>query len=190
MLRPLLRCSSAKMSKIDPEVVKHLMVMAELFNREFTPGAARILAQDLSEYPAESVLHALSRCRKELRFFPTLADIIARVPGAAPDEATQATLIASRISEAVTKFGPYRAKEARAYVGKIGWQIILETGGLYSICEMGTRDLAMNRAHWAKIAEAKLKSPAPLLSLEEPEHEAPKKLPFNLKLPEMPKEKK
>jgi hypothetical protein len=70
-------------------VLKALAVTAQIYGKEFAPDAVTLLASDLSEFPEEKILASLSRCRRELRTFPTLADIILRIddgrPG--PDEA-------------------------------------------------------------------------------------------------------
>jgi hypothetical protein len=65
-------------------LIKTLSVTAQIYGKDFTPEAAMILAGDLSEFPEQAVLVALSRCRKELRFFPTLAEIIARIDDGRP----------------------------------------------------------------------------------------------------------
>lgn len=48
--------------------------------QEVSDAALKIMTADLSAYPLDGVLHALSRCRKELRKV-TLSDVIDRVPG-------------------------------------------------------------------------------------------------------------
>lgn len=66
-----------------------LASMAQLYGRQFSAAAADLLVSDLSDYSEEAVMRSLARCRKELRGFPTPADIIARIedghPG--PEEA-------------------------------------------------------------------------------------------------------
>jgi len=69
---------------VSADVAKALAIMAQLSGKEFSPDAARMLAGDLAEYPERDVLAALGRCRKELRFFPTLAEIIARIDDGRP----------------------------------------------------------------------------------------------------------
>lgn len=65
-------------------IPKALAVTAEIYGREFSESAARLLAADLSEYPEDAVLTSLARCRRELRSFPTLADILARIDDGRP----------------------------------------------------------------------------------------------------------
>lgn len=69
----------------DLQVIQALTVTAELMGKEFSsPAAARMLAEDLADFPVPAVVLALTRCRRELRTFPTLADIIARIDDGRP----------------------------------------------------------------------------------------------------------
>lgn len=71
------------------DLVKAVAVTVELTGTEISPEAARVMCEELSAYPEIQVMGALARCRRELRFRLTLADIIQRLddgrPG--PDEA-------------------------------------------------------------------------------------------------------
>lgn len=69
---------------MDPELIKALLVTSEIYGKEFSETAATVLAQDLSEYSTSLVIKALSKCRRELRTFPTLADIISRIDDSRP----------------------------------------------------------------------------------------------------------
>lgn len=70
-------------------LLKALMITAEIYAKDMTRAAAEVMVMDLSGYPEPHVLEALGRCRRELRTFPTIADILGRIddgrPG--PDEA-------------------------------------------------------------------------------------------------------
>jgi hypothetical protein len=68
----------------DVQLVQALMITAELYGRAFSPEAAKLLVADLEGIPVAQVLAALARCRKELRAFPTLADILARISDGRP----------------------------------------------------------------------------------------------------------
>lgn len=73
----------------NPQVLKALAVTAQIYGKELSAEAAEVLALDLAEFPSDPVLASLGRCRRELRTFPTVADIVARIedghPG--PEEA-------------------------------------------------------------------------------------------------------
>lgn len=147
-----------------------------------------MMALDLAEYPPQQVLAALGKCRRELSRFPTIAEVISRIPGQAIDDASQATLIAGRITEAITKFGPYRTSEARTFIGDLGWQVVKESGDWLNLCEMGSRELAMSRSQWIKLAEAKLKSGLAPSTAARLEHAPPAITAMLERLPKMPEE--
>lgn len=65
-------------------LIKALAVLAQIFSRDVDSDVAETYAHDLVEYPEPMVLAALARCRKELRTFPTIADIIARIDDGRP----------------------------------------------------------------------------------------------------------
>ncbi len=65
------------MSAVD--VVKALAVTAELTGTELSAAALRVMAGDLAQYAEDSVLRALTRCRKELKYKLTLAEILERL---------------------------------------------------------------------------------------------------------------
>lgn len=63
---------------------QYLDGLASMHGRALTAPAAHMFLNALSEYPEGSVLAALDRCVKELRTFPTIADIIARIHDGRP----------------------------------------------------------------------------------------------------------
>jgi hypothetical protein len=72
------------------QLLKAIRVIARRCGREFDDKEViESLAEDLSRFPTLIVLAALARCRLELRTFPTVADVIDRMPGQHPpaDEA-------------------------------------------------------------------------------------------------------
>lgn len=69
---------------ISESVIKTLMLMTQLYSKEISEDAARMIAADLESYPEQALLAALSRCRKELKSFPTIAEIIARIEDGRP----------------------------------------------------------------------------------------------------------
>lgn len=61
------------------EITKALAVTAELTGTELSAIALRAMEADLSEYPLQSVLGALNRCRRELSGRLTLSSILERL---------------------------------------------------------------------------------------------------------------
>lgn len=72
-------------TRASSRVLKALGIMAALHQRSLDDkDVANIYAEDLAPYPEQQVLDALSRCRRELRTFPTIADIISRIDDGRP----------------------------------------------------------------------------------------------------------
>lgn len=65
--------------QLDADIVRAVAVCAELTGTQLSEPAMRAFALDLSEHPKVAVLHALERCRRELRGRLTLADVLMRI---------------------------------------------------------------------------------------------------------------
>jgi hypothetical protein len=61
------------------DVAKALAAMAAIHGRNLTEDAADMFLDDLADYAPDAVLNALRSCRKELRSFPSIADIVGRI---------------------------------------------------------------------------------------------------------------
>lgn len=65
-------------------VIKAVAVTAELCGRTFSEAAAGVFCADLGAYPEAQVLHALARCRREVKGALTTADVITRMDDGRP----------------------------------------------------------------------------------------------------------
>ncbi len=139
-------------------VAKAIGIMAQLFGREISEEAILMLAYDLAEYPEDKVLTALGKCRKELRFFPTVADIVERInPSSNPE--SEAIEIASRMVRALHGYGADAVGMARAkeLIGPIGWSVVTDNGGWANIVAgTYTKDLTFLKAQWRDLARVKI----------------------------------
>lgn len=70
--------------KASEQLVKALAVAVELTGTDLSKNAARVMADELAQYPEPAVLTALARCRRELRGRLTLPDVLDRLPGGHP----------------------------------------------------------------------------------------------------------
>lgn len=77
------------MQPINENILKALAVTAEICDRPMSEAAARVMCQDLKDFPEEQLLGALERCRKELQGKLTVHAIIIRLADSRPsaDEA-------------------------------------------------------------------------------------------------------
>lgn len=70
--------------KTRSDVIKTLAVMAEIYGKEMSELAAEMFVAQLSHHQPELVIGAMQRCLRELRTFPTVADILTRLPDGRP----------------------------------------------------------------------------------------------------------
>lgn len=65
-------------------LLQAIAVTAELTATEMSEPAAAVLADDLSRFPEQQVLGALTRCRRELKGRLTIADVVDRLDDGRP----------------------------------------------------------------------------------------------------------
>lgn len=66
------------------ELLRALAVTAELTDTTLSDAAARVMADDLGQYPHAQVMVALTRCRRELRGRLTIAAVLERLDDGRP----------------------------------------------------------------------------------------------------------
>lgn len=66
------------------KVRETLEAMCSIYDKKMTPQAIVLLMADLSKYTEGELLEALRRCRGELKFFPSIAEIKERIPDGHP----------------------------------------------------------------------------------------------------------
>jgi hypothetical protein len=168
-------------------LLQALAVMSDLYNRGLTAEAIIMLHDDLAEYPVEKVLEALRRCRRELKTFPSVAEIVDRLGTKDSPE-----VIAANIVQALTRYGDDKVgiARAKALVGPVGWGVVEREGGWTALmAKVQSDQLPTYRAQWTKLAKALIErwdtsfaGPA----LEAPNQEGLKKIGEMLKLPSIP----
>ncbi len=70
------------MTKMD--LLRHVQATAEIYGRSMSPESAEVYIEDLASFNPEAAIAALAKCRRELRTFPTLNDIVTRIPDSRP----------------------------------------------------------------------------------------------------------
>lgn len=73
-----------KTNKPSETLIQAIAVAAELTGTELSPMAAKVMAMDLSRYPENQVLGALTRCRRELKGRMSPSDVIGRLDDGRP----------------------------------------------------------------------------------------------------------
>lgn len=68
----------------DQAVLSALKATGEIYSKQVSTTAGIMFLADLEQYSSVQVLKALSKCRRELKFFPSVADVIARIDDGRP----------------------------------------------------------------------------------------------------------
>lgn len=134
------------------DVIKALMVMANIYEKALTEDAADMLVNDLSEHEPELILKALKLCRLELNRFPTLADILKRM--SSKSETGQVQELVGTIFNAISWHGYSNPSGAKQMVGEVGWKAIEYFGGWQRLCDNPADDVNILRAQLRKSVEA------------------------------------
>lgn len=66
------------------KLVEALAVTAELTGTRLSDAAAEVMAADLARFPLPQVLEALTRCRRELKYRLTIAEVVSRLDDGRP----------------------------------------------------------------------------------------------------------
>lgn len=68
----------------DQELLNVIKATGEIYGKQVSVAAAGMFLADLSGYRPDQIRSALQRCRRELRSFPTVADVVARIDDGRP----------------------------------------------------------------------------------------------------------
>ncbi len=66
------------------DLLKELAITAELFGKPVSEDSAKAYLRHMDGYPPAACIKALHLCQRELRTFPTVADIISRIDDGRP----------------------------------------------------------------------------------------------------------
>lgn len=106
------------------------------YGRKMTRESIRLLINGVQDLPFEKVLPVLEgwMASKQATQFP-MPHLIRDLISPRPDDETLARAAASRVIEAVGKFGWNNSHLARAYIGELGWVAVTRIGGWQYLCE-------------------------------------------------------
>ncbi len=121
----------------DKQKLKVLIaVMAEYYKCPLSDHALLMYVEDLEDLP----LHEVERAAKELRRDPRTTRL--PLPAAIrahlmppKSDTVEANAAANRIWSAIAKFGYPNPDKARAYIGTLGWEVVMARGGWNSVCQ-------------------------------------------------------
>lgn len=145
------------------ELKEIIILTASYYNRTLSEPVLNMYAEDLEDLDPRAVVQAYKAWRQNPKNtqFPLPAQIRGLI-NPEIDEDVIAKTAASRIIEAVARFGWCNSQDARAHIGELGWSVVSRFGGWSYVCEnMGrelnittfqaqARDLAKAQAQLAK----------------------------------------
>jgi hypothetical protein len=134
------------------EVIKALMAMAVIYNKNLNEAAVNLMLDDLESYEPEKILSALKLCRLEINRFPTTSEIIKRIY--IKTESSQGQEILASIFHAISWFGYTNPQGARRIIGEIGWKAVNSMGGWQRLCDSPADDASILRAQLRKAVES------------------------------------
>lgn len=113
------------------------LATCSIYGKEtFTQDAIKMIMDNLHDLDFEKCLKALNFYMKDPKnkTWPKIADIRAIV-NPQVDVGSRAQEIASRLREAITRFGWPNQDKAKMFIGEIGWDVVNRFGGWTFICE-------------------------------------------------------
>jgi hypothetical protein len=117
-------------------IANAIRVTGKYYGKDIDLEVLTMMVDDLVDLPVTDVLKAYGDYRRDpkMKFFPMPSAIREMIQPTVSDDA-RAKEIASRVREAVSKFGWSNPVEAEVYVGSIGWTLVQRFGGWLHICE-------------------------------------------------------
>jgi hypothetical protein len=149
------------MNREELQNLKRLIIqVSAYYDRDLKPEVVSLMASDLEDLPYADVVKAYDSYRrngKHDRFpLPSVIREMVRPEGLTDDQ--MAVEIAARIVTAIAKFGWNNAKEAREYVGEIGWAVVNKQAGWERLCEGLRRDnIAVYQAQTRELAKVQIR---------------------------------
>jgi len=129
-----------------------LLALATISGKELNEMALNAFIEALSDLEPSAVLASLQDWLRTGKGFPYPADIRAKVmPDLDPkDNAIDAV---NRIITAIGRFGYTNPKQARDFIGELGWETVERFGGWLHLCEnVNSENEGMFRAQLRELA--------------------------------------
>lgn len=141
------------------EVQKALVVTAEIYGRVLSAGAVSLMADALMDLDGRSVLAAIRQyvASTNSKTFPLPGQIRDLVKPTVRTE-DQVNIAIGRIRQALAKFGSYDPEGAKAFVGELGWAIVVRDGGWVNMCKLETSEMPIVTSQWRKIGESVMRA--------------------------------
>lgn len=125
-------------------VKETIILTASYYGFNLRPEVLIMFVEDLSDYDEDSIIQAYKSYRrnpKNLRM-PLPAQIIDLLSPKMADDHL-AVDAASRVIEAVSKYGWCNPEDALAHIGELGWRAVMYFGGWQYLCENLGKDIQL-----------------------------------------------
>ena len=110
----------------------------------------------IKKYEPKQIAGAIERSVQELKFFPSLSELIKFIEEPVDIE-TDSQIMAGEILDAAKQFGQYRAKEAREAIGVKAWFSVERFGGWDTICNLTYDQLGTARAQLKNVCKSAIR---------------------------------
>ncbi len=132
-----------------------LVGLAEYYKTVFTENQLEMYAHDLLVLSEIELLKAIEiyRANPENNFAPLPAKLVALIRPV-ENQLDIGRVVSGRIITAIGKFGHNNPKEARMFIGDLGWEVVKFQGGWTSICELTSDQIRDEQPRWRDLAQS------------------------------------
>jgi hypothetical protein len=129
-------------------LAKNLVGCFKVYGRDLSHDSAAFMVGALEEFTLENTLQALKKYAVSDKTGrpPTVGALVEIMNPTASNE-TVANDAASRIFQAISKFGWTNPDGAREFVGELGWAVVRRFGGWQYVCENHGNELNVTTFH-------------------------------------------
>jgi len=119
------------------------------------PGVIDFWFKALGHVGVDRLKHVMDHFALTSDHFPALKEIRESLGEGDKTGDAMSRDISARIVGAISKFGYANSKDAKDYIGPVGWQVVSMTGGWTSICERATNDnISFLETQWRHLIAA------------------------------------
>ena len=125
-----------KKEELKEKLGEIIFALGEYYNKPLTADQIDMYSEDLLVLSPEELTFAVKKYRtiESNTFFPLPAALIALVRPKENTDLDIAREVSARIIESVSRFGSYRIKDAKKYIGELGWKVVERQGGWNTVC--------------------------------------------------------
>jgi hypothetical protein len=129
-----------------------IKAMSQIYDKKFTSETMVLFLADLEGYTENQLIEALKKCRKELKFFPSIAEILERIPGGFPG-----------VEEAWSRC-PKNERDSVVWTNEIRKAFAISDDLIYNGDMVGAR-MAFKEKYLQLVSEARAKGLRPIWSI-------------------------